>query len=258
MARPAGCLKIFFAIPLLFIVFGVGLWLLGNVNRVLTHDTTEGVVIQLVAGTDSDGDTTYTPTYEYEVDGQTYTYKSKVSYGGLLVPDIGDVRTLLYNPNDPADVQVRSMFILIWLPLILIAIPILILLGMLYTTIVRRRHASEVPTQLGQATQPPWAEQTAQPPWSQPAEQPSWSPPADRSSVTAMFMGTEPSQMDDKGKVRYRVKARAEIDGVQHRFLSDWMDEDPTLYYMQHGNTVEVRINPDDPTSYEVMLPAVG
>ena len=68
-------------------------------------------------------------------------------------------------------------------------------------------------------------------------------------------MGTEPSQMDARGRVRYRVKARAEIDGSLHRFLSEWLEEDPTLYYMKHGNKVEVRIDPQDPTSYEVVLP---
>ena len=70
-------------------------------------------------------------------------------------------------------------------------------------------------------------------------------------------MGTEPSQMDDQGRVRYRVKARIEVDGVLHRFRSEWVDEDPTLYYMQHGNKVEVRVDPNDLTQYEVVLPPV-
>ena len=68
-------------------------------------------------------------------------------------------------------------------------------------------------------------------------------------------MGAEPSQMDDEGRVRYRVKAHAELGDTIHRFVSDWVDEDPTLYYMQHGNVVEVWIDPNDPGSYEVTLP---
>ena len=251
MAKPSGCLKLFFAVPLVLIVFGVGLWFLSNVNRVVNHDTTDGVVVELTRGTDSDGDITYTPTYLYEVDGQNYLYESKVSYGGMLIPEIGDVRTILYDPDFPADAQVRNIFILIWLPLILLAIPIAILILMAWSTVRRRRRMTEVPTQLTQTVQPPWADQTTQPP--------SWDPPvaANRSIVEALFMGTEPSQMDAAGNIRYRVKARTDIDGTQHRFVSEWLDEDPTLYYMQHGNKVEVRVDPDDPTSYEVVLPDV-
>ena len=70
-------------------------------------------------------------------------------------------------------------------------------------------------------------------------------------------MGTEPSQMDSSGNVRYRVKARAEIDGVMHRFRGEWVDEDPTLLFMEQGNKVEVRINPTDPADYEVVMPEV-
>ena len=248
MAKPAGCLKAFFAVPLMFMVVGVGLWLLGNVNRLVTHDTVEGVVVELEQSFDSDGDDLYKPTYEYVVDGNTYRYQSQVSYGGLLVPDIGDRRSLLYNPDDPTDVQVRSMLVLVGLPLLLLAIPLLILGGMFWASIRRRRRETEIPTQLGQGTTPPWATEV-------PA-QTSWDESTNRTSIEAMFMGTEPSQMDAKGKVKYRVKARGEIDGTQHRFRSDWLEEDPTLYYMSHGNKVTVHVDPDDPTSYEVELPA--
>ena len=73
--------------------------------------------------------------------------------------------------------------------------------------------------------------------------------------IEATFMGTEPSQMDAQGKVRYRVRARAEIDGVIHRFRGTWQDEDPTLLFMERGNRVQVRIDSNDPSSYEVLMP---
>ena len=69
-------------------------------------------------------------------------------------------------------------------------------------------------------------------------------------------MGTEPSQMDDQGNVRYRVKARAEIDGVIHRFRGHWQNEDPTLLFMELGNKVQVRVDPNDPSSYQVLMPS--
>ncbi|MDX2344330.1 MAG: DUF3592 domain-containing protein [Acidimicrobiia bacterium] len=249
MAKPAGCLKAFFSVPLLLMAIGVGFWFLGNINQLLTHDTVEGVVIDLERSVDSDGDDLYKPTYEYEVAGQTYRYKSQVSYGGLLVPEIGDRRSILYNPGNPSDAQVRSMFVLIWLPLILLALPLLILGFMLWASIRRRRRLTEVPTQLGPSDVPPWV--------TQPPGPTAWAEPeiGQRTPIEAMFMGTEPSQMDDKGKVKYRVKARADIDGTQHRFRSDWLENDPTLYYMQHGNKVTVHVNRSDPSSYEVELP---
>lgn len=248
MAKASGCLKLILGAMLVAVFLGLGVWFLGNLNRVLTHDTTEGVVVELVRSTGTDGDTVYAPIYELEVAGQTYRYESQVSYGGVVVPEIGDIKTLLYNPDDPSDARVRNMFVLLALPLILMAIPLLIVMAIVRASIRRRRRSTEVPTQLGQTTPPPWAEQAAQPPWDPPVG-------SNRSSIEAMFMGTEPSQMDARGRVRYRVKARAEIDGSLHRFLSEWLEEDPTLYYMKHGNKVEVRIDPQDPTSYEVVLP---
>ncbi|MCP4306024.1 MAG: DUF3592 domain-containing protein [bacterium] len=222
-------------------------WLFGNVTRLLAHDTVEGVVVELEQSFDSDGDDLYKPTYEYVVAGETYRYQSRVSYGGLLVPDIGDRRTLLYNPDNPRDVQVRSMLVMLGLPLILLVVPLLILGAMFWASVRRRRRETEIPMQLSPGTTPPWASEVP--------SQSSWDPPTNHTSVEAMFMGTEPSQMDDKGDVRYRVKARGEIDGTQYRFRSEWLDEDPTLYYMSHGNKVTVHVDPDDPTSYEVELP---
>jgi hypothetical protein len=70
-----------------------------------------------------------------------------------------------------------------------------------------------------------------------------------------MFMGTEASPMDEKGLIRYRARARAEIGDTTYRFLSDWLDEDPTLELMQRENLVEVRFDPGDPTNYEVIIP---
>jgi len=68
-------------------------------------------------------------------------------------------------------------------------------------------------------------------------------------------MGTETSQMDDRGRVRYRIRARAEIGDEVHRFESEWLDDDPTLDLMQLGNQVEVRIEPGNPANYEVIVP---
>ena len=239
MAKRGGCLKVAVLAIVIPIVLGVGLLLVSNLNRVLTHETAPGVIVDLVFTTDSDGDPAYKPVFEYVVDGRTYLYESAVSYSGVLVPTIGDSRTMLYDPGNPADARVRNIFLLIWLPVILMLLPILMAAGVFWSIRRRRRSMSE---------QPPWAEDL-------PVVVPNALGAAHRSKITASFMGTEPSQMDDQGRVRYRVNARAEIGDTIHRFVSDWMDEDPTLYYMQHGNTVDIWMDPDDPSSYEVVLP---
>ncbi|MDJ0663011.1 MAG: DUF3592 domain-containing protein [Acidimicrobiia bacterium] len=237
--KRGGCLKVAVLVIVVPIVFGLGLLLVSNLNRVLNHETAPGVIVDLVFTTDSDGDPAYTPVYEYAVDGNTYLYEGAISYSGAIVPSIGDRVTILYDPGNPADARVRNLFLLVWLPILLICLPILIAAGIFWSIRRRRRMAG--------SQEPPWA-----------GEQPgaTQSDPVDgRELITADFMGTEPSPMDDQGRVRYRVKARAEIDDTIRRFVSDWMDEDPTLYYMQHGNKVDVWVDPNDPNFYEVTLP---
>ena len=251
--RGPGCVRVLILVVLAPILFGLGLLLISNLNRVLTHETTDAVIVDLLYSTDSDGDPSYTPVYQYVVDGQTFQYEGAVSFGGALIPSLGDTRKILYDPSDPNDARVRNIFLLIWLPILLMFIPVLIAIGVLWG--IRRRLRI-------QDQAPPWADQAQpnQPSGTPDATLPPWNLPdaASRDVIEATFMGTEPSQMDSKGDVRYRVKARAEINGELIRFRSEWMDDDPTLYYMQHGNKVEVRIEPGNPSRYEVVLPDPG
>lgn len=238
--KRGGCLKAAVLVVVVPIVFGLGLLLASNLNRVLSHETTEAVIVDLVFSIDSDGDAAYTPVYEYFVNGDAYRYTGAISYSGVIVPSIGDRATILYDPENPADARVRNVFLLVWLPTLLMLLPVLIASGIFWSVRRRRRMAGP---QL-----PPWAGDQPQSARDDSADV--------RERIIADFMGAEPSPMDDRGRVRYRVKARAEIGDTQHRFVSDWMDEDPTLHYMQHGNTVEVWMDPEDPDSYEVVLPA--
>lgn len=230
------------------VVAGLGWWLLSNISRVLTHEDVEAVVVDLVPTVDSDGDTLFRPVYEYRVDGATYRYESMVSLGGLAVPDLGDRKTLLYDPDQPGDARVQNYFLLLVLPLILLAIPLLILAAMFWTMLRHSRRPEVVLPGAGGGQVPPWATRTEPPGTIDAAEGAS-------EVIEATFMGTEPSQMDAQGNVRYRVKARAEMDGVIHRFRGPWQDEDPTLLFMERGNKVPVRINSNDPSSYEVLMP---
>lgn len=250
MSKPGGCVRVLILAVLAPILVGLGVLLISNLSRVITHDTVEGVVVDLLYGVDSDGDPAYTPVYRYVVDGDEYFHRGAVALGGALVPSLGDPKDILYDPANPDDSRVHNVFLLVWLPIILILIPLGIAIVVIWS--FRRRSRS-------QRLNVPRSGQPAggQPPWSQPSDPASWRPPgaANLTAINATFMGSEPSQMDASGAVRYRIRARAEIDGELVRFVSGWLDEDPTLYYMQHGNQVVVHVSPDDPAVYDVVLP---
>lgn len=248
----SGCLTFVVILVLAPVSIGLGWWLFSNAGRVLTHDSAEAVVVDLIQTVDSEGDTLYRPVYEFEVDGRSYRYESMVSLGGIVVPDIGDRKTLLYNPDNPSDARVQNYFLLLGLPALLLAIPLVAIFGIVYARVRRSRRQLDVPAPIGGA--PPWEPgPDVQVPGGLPSS-PSLRD-ADTAVIEATFMGTEPSQMDDRGRVRYRVKARAEIDGTIHRFRGDWVDDDPTLLFMEQGNKVEVRIDRRDPSVYKVIMP---
>ncbi|MGA9596517.1 MAG: DUF3592 domain-containing protein [Acidimicrobiia bacterium] len=241
--RGGGCLRLILGLILIPVLLGGLAWFLADLDRVLSHEKVEAVVVDLIPSVDSDGETVYAPVYEYEVDGSTYRYQSSVSLGGVVVPDIGDPKTLLYNPNDPADARVDNVFLLLWLPGIMVVLSALVLFLLISRWVRRSWRARETEwPQPGQASSPPWSAPQ------QPAA-------TGRETITATFMGVEASPMDEEGRVRYRVRARTEVDGEYRRYESNWLDEDPTLGLMKHGNQVEVRVDPDNPTDYEVIIP---
>ncbi len=239
MGRRIGCGALLAITILALVSAGSGLWLLSNVNRLLTHDSVEAVIIGYESGVNSDGNATVSPIYEYEVAGTTYRYTKQVSYSGFTPGGIGESRALLYNPDNPQDARVRNLFLLVGLPGI-VSVVALGVVGLIGRATVRRSRRSDAQPTAAPTPHPAWGEVV------DPARVP----------IEADFMGAEPSQMDSSGIVRYRIKARAEIDGVLHRFVSEWLDEDPTLRLMEDGNKVEVRIDPSNPSSYEVIVPS--
>lgn len=261
----SGCVKVALVVFMAPFILGLGLWFLSNLNRVLTHDTITGVVVDLERS--DSGSDSYRAIYEYEVDGVTYTHRPSASYGGSWTKELGDTRPILYDPGNPDDSAIRNLFLLVLLPGFLLAIPVLIVVGVFWF-MRPRTVAASAPDPL---TEQPAGASSSEPPipppvWPAtrpvrpPSPQPSSPPPPPSSPfmvIEALFMGTEHSQMDQRGRIRYRVSAKAEIEGQTHRFHSEWLDKDPTLYYMQHGNKVEVRIDRRDPSQYTVIPPEV-
>ena len=209
-----------------FLVQGLDLW--------NSPYTVEGTIVELIGSRDSDGDLTYSPVVEYEVDGRTYVWESSVSYGGALIPDVGDKRTLVYDPDDPADARSRSVFLLIILPLLFVAGPVIFIAVVVFFGVRTGRKVRAM-------AQGPTDDALAR-------------SVVGGTEIEADFMGVEPSEMDEDGNVRYRVNARAEVDGMTHRFVSHWLDEDPTVRLMELGNKVKVTFDPANPSLYEVQV----
>ena len=242
-----GCVAVPIVLILLLIAGGGVVWLVNNIDTANSSESVEGRIVALRESSGSDGDPTYVPVVEYQVGGVAYRAESPVSYGGVLVPDIGETRTVYYDLANPADATVRDTATFWVIPIALIVVPTLIAAGVIMGAVAtsRRRPRSE--------------EETAVMPGSDDAA-PRTDPTAlvRSSGVTAVeadFMGVEVSPMDDAGKMRFRVRAKAEIDDEMRRFHSEWLDEDPTLRLMDAGNRVTVLIDPANPQWSEVVLP---
>ncbi|HSF86122.1 MAG TPA: DUF3592 domain-containing protein [Acidimicrobiia bacterium] len=257
MGRAAvGCLVAPFALIAL-IIMGLGfVFLADSVSRSNSGIETEGVIVDLIESTDSDGDTMYRPVVEYSVDGVTYEVESRTSSGGALRPRIGDARTVLYDPQNPGDAVLGGFWSLWGAPLLMMLIPLLFIGGGVWAvTRVRRKSQSEGP---GEVSGPngPGDRHSIDDGQADVAYVPEGFDDNAARRIEALFMGVEPSPMDADGTIRYRIRARGEVDGESRRFLSGWLDEDPTLLLMQAGNRVEVLFDPADPGRYRVVLPA--
>lgn len=118
-----------FLIPLglIAIVFSVLTFL--SYQKTKNYPTTEAVVIRTElfepAHTDSDGNTveaTYTVYLKYNVDGKDY----EEEYGQFSGYNVGDKKTISYNPSNPKEISDKASIIL---PIILLVGGIVALAG---------------------------------------------------------------------------------------------------------------------------------
>lgn len=87
----------------------------------------EGTVVRLESSHSSDSGTSYSPVFRYTVNGQEYEYES-VNSSNPPTHQVGDVTTLLYQPDNPAKARVNSFWELWLAPVILFPISIMMLI----------------------------------------------------------------------------------------------------------------------------------
>ncbi|HVN16041.1 MAG TPA: DUF3592 domain-containing protein [Anaerolineales bacterium] len=117
----------FALLPISAIILAVvGIWYtFTSWNFYSNGQKVQGTVVRLEESSDSDG-TTYSPVFSYTVDGKQYEYES-VNSSNPPSNQVGDVVTLLYDPNHPERARQNSFWELWLLPAILCPVSIVML-----------------------------------------------------------------------------------------------------------------------------------
>ncbi len=135
--RKLGCAFILLPIGAL-IMLGVSIWYAYSSYVFATAGIeVSGTVVRLEESF-SDGSTTYSPVFSYTYEGKKYEYES-VNSSSFPSNQVGDVETLLINPNNPGKARQNSIWELWLLPCILLPVSLMMIaLSIGIPLIVRR------------------------------------------------------------------------------------------------------------------------
>lgn len=126
-----------------FVMFWLGIRDTVKLNaQTKGYETVEGYFIgcsvysegQSSSYKNSDSHTTYRLIYSYTVDGQEYTVATE--YGTELIPKENSAATIKYDPADPKEAIISGKttnYALLFFAVMFTAIPLIILIGMLYS-----------------------------------------------------------------------------------------------------------------------------
>jgi len=78
----------------------------------------QATVVRLEESSSSDSGISFSPVFRYTVDGKDYEYES-INASNPPTHEVGEVTTLLYDPNNPARARENSFWELWLLPVIL-------------------------------------------------------------------------------------------------------------------------------------------
>ncbi len=135
--RKLGCAFILLPISAV-ILLGVSVWYLySSYVFSTTGIEVQGTVVRLESSR-SDGQTTYSPVFSYTYDDQKYEYES-VNSSNPPSNEVGDVETLLVNPNDPSKARQNSFWELWLLPCILCPVSLLMIVLSVGIPLMTRR-----------------------------------------------------------------------------------------------------------------------
>ncbi|MCP3974089.1 MAG: DUF3592 domain-containing protein [bacterium] len=226
--RGCGCGLVWMVVTIGFLVVA-GLWSFASFNRVNNQDTASGIVVDVDASRDSDGDTTYRPVIEFlATDGETYRFTGRL--GTSSYPDPGSRIDVLYDPADPRGATEKT-FPNLWLfPIIFGAIGIISLLFLLFS---RAKGISFGST--GTSSSPRGAAPGGyfDPFEAVPTAKAEPAGPGQRPADSTVEFRRAEAAFDEESNIRYRIVAK---DEAGQEFYSELLDEDPTVAIMQRGN----------------------
>ena len=133
-----GCIFVLLPISAI-ILLGVSIWYT-NTSYMFYSKGVEvpGTVIRMESSNSSDGGTTYSPVFSYTIDGQQYEYES-VNSSNPPTNKVGDVESLLYNPDNPGKARQNSFWELWLLPVILCPVSIFMIILSIGIPLLTRR-----------------------------------------------------------------------------------------------------------------------
>jgi hypothetical protein len=116
--RKLGCA--FALLPIsAIILLGISIWYTYSSYMFYSKGSeVQGTVVRLESSSSAEGGTTYSPVFSYTVDGVQYEYES-VNSSNPPSNKVGDVETLLVDPNNPGKARQNSFWELWLLPCIL-------------------------------------------------------------------------------------------------------------------------------------------
>lgn len=116
--RKLGCAFVLLPISAI-IMLGIGIWYTYSSYMFSTNGIeVQGTVVRLEESHSADSGTTYSPVFRYTVDGQEYEYES-VNSSSIPSNQVGEVTTLLVDPNNPSKARQNSFWELWLLPCIM-------------------------------------------------------------------------------------------------------------------------------------------
>lgn len=120
------------------ILLGIGVWYAYTSWQFTSAgDEVPATVIALAESYSSDSGTTYSPVFEYQVSGKTYTYES-VNSSDPPTHHIGERTTLLVDPDDPERARENSFWELWLLPAIMCPVSLLVAAIAIVLTLVTK------------------------------------------------------------------------------------------------------------------------
>lgn len=120
------------------ILMGIGVLYTFTSWRFVTNgDEISATVIALTESHSADSGTTYSPVFEYQVDGQTYTYES-VNASSPPTHELGEQTTLLVDPNNPEKARENSFWELWLLPVIMCPVSFMVAVIAIVLTLVMK------------------------------------------------------------------------------------------------------------------------